>query len=165
MRGPVPAGLPCLLDTSDAFGPLGSYATPALGYGAYSVGVDSVDVDDDGGTPDPDGLAAVDERTRAYVARALPGLDPEPVDVRHCWTTTLPWGDDGVAVWRRDGLFTLAGNNLFKHAPVLGRVAARALEAGEVPALLRPAARLGHDGSARDARTDEIGPLPESYLS
>ena len=65
---------------------------------------------------------------RAYVAEALPGLEPRPVEARTCWVTGLPWGHDGLAVWEAGALRFVAGNNLFKHAPALGRrIAADAL--------------------------------------
>ena len=66
-----------------------------------------------------------------------------PVEARHCWVTELPWGHDGIGVWEQDGLLVLAGNNLFKHAPALGRaLASAALGEGLAPQL-RPWARLG----------------------
>jgi sarcosine oxidase len=60
--------------------------------------------------------------------------------------TELPWSHDGVAVWELDGLLVLADNNLFKHAPALGRVLAQAAVGGELLADLRPEARLGAPG-------------------
>ena len=60
-----------------------------------------------------------------------------------CWTTQLPWGPDGVAVWRAADVLVAAGHNLFKQAPGLGRALA-ALALGDEPSLdLRPEARLG----------------------
>jgi sarcosine oxidase len=94
------------------------------------------------GDPVPDGYAVGlgDEAvTRAYVAETLPGLDPEPVGARTCWVTELPWGHDAFAVWEHGAVRFVAGNNLFKHAPALGR----ALAADELRAELRPEARLG----------------------
>jgi glycine/D-amino acid oxidase-like deaminating enzyme len=83
------------------------------------------------------GLADAD-RTAAYVAGALPGLDPTPVEARTCWVTELPWGHDGLAVWEAGALLFLAGNNLFKHAPALGhRLATGAIDD------VRPEVRLG----------------------
>ncbi|HET8754784.1 MAG TPA: hypothetical protein VFM58_02165, partial [Solirubrobacteraceae bacterium] len=64
---------------------------------------------------------------------------PRPCESRHCWVTELPWSRDGIAAWEADGLLIVAGNNLFKHAPVLGR----ALAADELRAELLPQARLG----------------------
>ena len=52
--------------------------------------------------------------------RALPGLDPRPVEARTCWVTELPWGHDALAVWEAGAVQFVAGNNLFKHAPALG---------------------------------------------
>ena len=89
------------------------------------------------------GLPGIAQRTTAYVARALPGLDPEPVDVRHCWVTELPWHPDGFAVWELGGLLILGGNHLFKHAPALGRALARAALGEGLPHSLLPEARLG----------------------
>ena len=52
----------------------------------------------------PDGwraatLGELADRAAQYVSVALPGLDPTPRDIVHCWVTTLPWGDDGVAIF------------------------------------------------------------------
>jgi sarcosine oxidase len=57
--------------------------------------------------------------------------------------TTLPWGDDGVAIWQAGHTYFLAGHNLFKHAPLLGENLARAVADGSVPELFRPESRLG----------------------
>ncbi len=89
------------------------------------------------------GLAAAAERVAAYVARALPGLEPEPYEARHCWVTELPWDPDGLAVWEAGGLLFAAGNNLFKHAPALGRALARAALGEGVEPILLPQAKLG----------------------
>ena len=72
-----------------------------------------------------------------------PGLEPRPTDARHCWVTALPWSHDGIAVWEADGLIALAGNNLFKHAPVLGQALARAAVGEGLREELRPHTRLG----------------------
>ncbi len=73
----------------------------------------------------------------------MPGLDPAPVDIRHCWVTELPWGSDGVGVWQRDGIFFIAGHNLFKHAPALGSELAAAAGDDHLFDDLRPEAQLG----------------------
>jgi sarcosine oxidase len=91
-------------------------------------------------------LARFDDlRTRlsAYVRAALPGLEPEPVDDVTCWVTRLPWGGDGVAAWKVDGVTAVVGNNMFKHAPALGELLADAVRSGEVPEILRPENELG----------------------
>lgn len=77
------------------------------------------------------------------MTRALPGLRPEPRDFVHCWVTDLPWSEDGVAVWEAGSVFFVAGHNLFKQAPSLGRALARAATGGGLRAELRPEARLG----------------------
>ena len=149
LRGDAPARLPCLLDFSGEFGEI-VYAAAEPGNARYAVGLaGSVPVHDDGGIADPAGLVDLDRRATAYVARALPGLEPVPVDVRHCWTTTLPWGEDGIGVWQHEGVLAVAGNNLFKQAPGLGRALARAAVDGHVTALLQPGSRLGADAPPR----------------
>ncbi|MGO9959981.1 MAG: NAD(P)/FAD-dependent oxidoreductase [Solirubrobacteraceae bacterium] len=139
----APQRLACLLDFSGAFGEAGAYADPLPGNGSYAVGLDQTPVHADGGLIDPDGLAAVTERTKRYAARALPGLAPEPVQARHCWVTELPWGHDAFAVWDAGGASFIVGNNLFKHAPAVGRELA-AIALGEQPSLgLSPEDALG----------------------
>jgi sarcosine oxidase len=144
VRGDPPNRLACLLDGSGAFGESGVYAAPTPGNASYGVGLaEAIDALDDGTLTDPEGLGSMTERTKAYVRRALPGLDPEPVDFRHCWATWLPWGDDGIGVWERERVLFVAGNNLFKHAPALGRALARAALGEDLPGWLRPEAELG----------------------
>jgi sarcosine oxidase len=138
-----PDRLACLLDTSDAFGATDAYGDPIPGNAAYAVGVDDTPVHEDGSLIDAAGLEAIAERTNAYVARALPGLDPDPVEARHCWVTELPWHPDGFAAWELGGLLVLGGNHLFKHAPALGRALARAALGEGLAPQLHPEARLG----------------------
>jgi sarcosine oxidase len=149
VRGAPPKRLACLLEGSGAFGEPSAYGDPLPGNRLYAVGVDETPVDPGGGLVDPDGLAAIAERTAKYVARALPGLQPVPADARHCWVTELPWGHDAFAVWATGGASFLVGHNLFKHAPVLGRaLAAHAL--GEEPGIpFRPDDRLGASAQVR----------------
>jgi sarcosine oxidase len=143
VRGPAPARLACLQDGSGAFGAPSAYADPLPGNRHYAVGVGDVTAREDGSLLDASALAAMAERVRAYAARALPGVAPEPVATRHCWVTELPWSHDAVAAWEVGGLAFLAGNNLFKHAPALGEALAAAALGDGLPAILRPGARLG----------------------
>lgn len=144
VRDEPPPRLACLQDSSDAFGETGTYAAPLPGNDRYAVGLSkTTGAHEDGSLPDPAALASLVRRASAYVARALPGLDPEPVAYRHCWVTELPWSDDGLAVWEADGIFFLAGNNLFKQAPALGRALGRAATEERLAEQLRPEARLG----------------------
>jgi sarcosine oxidase len=145
VRGEPPARLACLQDGSGAFGEARAYADPLPGNGAYAVGLGVTPVHEDGTLLDAGGLAAAAQRTTAYVGRALPGLEPRPLDARHCWVTELPWSPDGIAVWQADGLHVVAGNNLFKHAPVLGRALARAALGDGLAPQLHPQAKLGAD--------------------
>ena len=110
-----PAPLACLQD-----GDHGAYGDPLPGDARNAGGLD--------------GTAA----THAYVAEHLPGLDPRPVEARTCWVTELPWGHDALAAFQAGALVFLAGNNLFTHAPALGR----RLAAGELDEM-RPKAPLG----------------------
>ena len=139
-----PARLACLQDSSQTFGEPGMYAAPSPDNRRYAVGQsETVDVDPDGTILDPVGLANLADRARAYVETALPGLDPDPIDVRHCWVTQVPWSSDGVAAWRTGGMWFLAGHNLFKQAPGLGRALAAAALDDALPNELRPEATLG----------------------
>ncbi len=144
VRGDPPPRLACLQDSSGAFGEVGTYAAALPGNDRYAVGLSqTAAVREDGSLLAPDDLADLVQRASTYVARALPGLDPEPVDHRHCWVTQLPWSDDGVAVWQADNILVIAGHNLFKQAPALGRALARAAVGDPLAAELRPEARLG----------------------
>jgi sarcosine oxidase len=142
VRAEPPPRLACLLDSGDQFGPTGAYGDALPGHGAYAVGVDTTPIREDGSLVDAGALAKIEARTTEYVVRALPGLQPEPIEARHCTVTELPWSPDGFAVWEVDGLLVFAGNHLFKHAPALGRRLAGAALDG-VPDELRPEARLG----------------------
>jgi sarcosine oxidase len=143
IRSEPPPTLACLMDHSGTFGETGVYAAGVPGNRRYSVGLtDYVDAPH-GGLLDPAALVQLAERTSTYVERALPELEPEPVGVRHCWHTELPWGPDGLGVWAADGVFFVAGKNLFKHAPALGRALAAAATGDALVDGLRPAAQLG----------------------
>ena len=143
VRGEPPERLACLLDLSSPSGEVGAYADPLPGNASYAVGLDDTAAHEDGSLIDVGALAAIAERTTAYVARTLTGLDPNPIEVRHCWVTELPWDLDGFAVWERGGLLIVAGNNLFKHAPALGQALARAAVGEGLAPSLKPEARLG----------------------
>lgn len=142
LRGDAPDRLPCLLAGDGTFGEP-AYADAMPGNGAYAVGLGDMLIHEDGSLIDPAALAEATDRTNAYVGRALPGLDPDPIEVRHCWVTELPWHPDGIAVWAADGLLILAGGNMFKHAPLLGRRLARAALGEAVPEGMTPQANLG----------------------
>jgi sarcosine oxidase len=143
VRGHPPGRLACLQDASGAFGEAGAYGDPLPGNRFYAVGLGETAVHEDGSLLDPSGLADAAERTNAYVGRALPGVEPRPTSARHCWVTEVPWSPDGLAVWEAGGLLFVAGNNLFKHAPALGRAVARAAIGDGLAATLRPQSKLG----------------------
>ncbi|WP_298461573.1 FAD-binding oxidoreductase [uncultured Cellulomonas sp.] len=144
---PDPRPAPTFQDGSGVFGETGVYASPYPDPRLYAVGLSgSTPAHADGGVVDPADLAELAERTVAYVRRALPGLRPEPVEHVHCWVTRLPWGEDGVGLWSRDGVTALSGHNLFKQAPVLGEALAQTAVSGQVPEPWHHSARLGRDG-------------------
>ncbi|MDD9205752.1 FAD-dependent oxidoreductase [Georgenia sp. 10Sc9-8] len=136
--------LPTFQDGSDEFGETGVYASPYPDSRHLAVGLSgSTPAHADGGVARPEDLAALADRTVAYVQRALPGLRPVPVDHVHCWVTRLPWGEDGVGVWSQDGVTAVAGHNLFKQAPVLGEALAETALTGGVPTDWHHTERLG----------------------
>jgi sarcosine oxidase len=147
VSGAAAARLACLLDGSEQYGEPGVYGAPSPGSGRYSIGVDGhADAREDASVIAPAKLASVTDRAVAYVRRALPGLDPAPVDYRHCWVTSLPWGEDAIGVWESGRTLFVAGDNMFKHAPAVGRALAEAALHGELADELRPGARLGVAG-------------------
>ncbi len=114
--------LACLLDRRDTAAS-GVYASQCEGRPCYTVGLHSSEVDLPDGTapiPPAESLSPTVERTSRYVAENLPGLHPEPVELRLCRTTKLPWGNDAFAAWRQGPVTVFAGNNVFKFAPVIG---------------------------------------------
>lgn len=142
--GTAPPRVACLLDGSDAFGEQGTYGAASPGSTRFSLGVNgAAAAREDVSLLFPSALASVTDRAAAYVRRALPGLDPEPAGYRHCWVTELPWHGDAIGVWEEEKILFLAGGNLFKHAPALGRALAEATLEDRLDDQLRPAARLG----------------------
>ncbi len=122
--------LACWLDRTNAYGAT-VYSGPIPALGGFAVGLATED-------SDPAGSVA---RVRGYTERALPGLDPEPIDTITRPLTILPWHADAFAVWEAGAALVFAGHNLFKFAPVLGRLLADACQTGEIPPELRPPGR------------------------
>jgi sarcosine oxidase len=118
--------LACWMDRTNAYGAT-VYSGPVAALGGFAVGLATED-------SDPAGSVA---RVRAYVERALPGLDPEPIDTVTRPLTILPWHPDAFALWEADAALIFAGHNLFKFAPVLGELLAEACR-GRIPPELRP---------------------------
>lgn len=128
--------LACWIDQSGAFGDdLTGYAVPVGTTGRYAVGVSA-------GGHDFPGALAVEEVSRRsaalarrYVAAALPGLDPLPVDEVRCAYNRVDVSEgDGFRAVRRGAVTVLYGNNLFKFAPVLGALLSQAVLQGAIPA-------------------------------
>ena len=130
----------CWIDESGAIGPgWYSYAQPVGSTDRYALGVSW---DDQPCTIDI-GADRVSRESRAvarrYVETALPGLAPEPVHEIRCTYIEAPFLDvsgDGFTALRRDRVTAFYGNNLFKFAPLLGELLARAALSGSVPAEL-----------------------------
>jgi sarcosine oxidase len=143
-----PGRIATLQHSSGTFGESGVYGSAYPGNRHFAVGIGAhVPGGEDGSLTDPDRLAVLADQTTAYVARALPGLNPTPVECVHCWVTELPGGSDAVAVWGTPGASFLAGHNLFKHAPALGRALVRSVIDGRLRDDLTPEARLGGSGT------------------
>jgi sarcosine oxidase len=115
------ARLPALQEQTGAFGE-SVYAAAFPSEPFYAVGL----VGEDADVPLGDTTDGLVERTVAYVSDALPGLDPEPAGVRLCLPTELPGGPDRFEVWSSGSVLALAGDNLFKFGPWLGRMLAAA---------------------------------------
>jgi sarcosine oxidase len=147
LRAPATAPVPCLQDSSGAFGEDAVYAAALPGDREIGLGIAEEVGAEGAGAVDAGLLDALAARTRAYVARALPGVDPEPVGSRACWVTRLPWGADGVAVWEAGPVRALVGHNLFKLAPALGESLADLVTGAPAALDLRPEALLGRAGA------------------
>lgn len=136
--------LACLQDSSQRYGPA-VYAAPHPGWTRYAVGLSGAEgeLDDEG----DDAASTVRARTQAYVARALPGLDPTGIKWNACRVTRLPWGSDGAGVYGRGPVMGPAGHNLWKWSPALGDRLARWALGAELDPVLDPEQRLGHAGA------------------
>jgi sarcosine oxidase len=147
--------LPSLQDLSGAHDET-VYAGPVPREAAYVVGLSGPDNQVPAGHG---GVDALVRRIRGYVEAALPGLDPEPIDVRLCLTTMLPEGGDTFRIWRSGGVLVLAGDNLFKFGPVLGRLLAGAALGEPVPSWLEaPAPDYTHDRLAGAGKAPSVHP-------
>jgi len=115
------ARLACLLDRR---GPdASSYAAPCDDGRLYTVGLGSSEGELRSLRPTVAAQApprVAIQRTSQYVARVLPGLDPDPADVRLRWPAKLASTEDAFATWEQGPVTVFAGHNLFKFAPLLG---------------------------------------------
>ncbi|MDA2811410.1 FAD-binding oxidoreductase [Nocardiopsis sp. RSe5-2] len=135
---------PCWVDRGGEFGET-VYGSAIGGTDTFVVGLigQGVDVPMDGGLPVGTEMEEHVRRLTAYVAKALPGLEPEPVGVRVCVMTKLPGGSDAFGVWTAPGVTAVTGHNLFKLAPLLGEVLADSAQGGELPPPVRRLTRAG----------------------
>ena len=141
--------LACLLDRRET-GASGVYASQCKGRPLYAVGLHSSEValeDAEAPMAAEESLAPAAARTSRYVAETLPGLDPEPLELRLCRTTKLPSGDDAFGAWRLGPVTVFAGHNVFKFAPVLGPLLVDAATTAAVPAELALAPEASPQGA------------------
>jgi len=133
----------CLQDFSGRHGET-VYGSPVGRTGLYALGL----VGSTSDTPfdvamnvATSGLAATAlvDRIVRYVDVALEALKPDPVEIRICATTKLDAGKDAFTVFCERGVTVIAGNNLFKFAPVLGQLLAETAVSGRIAGLLRTA--------------------------
>jgi len=160
MQDDLPAEAPCMVDVTDCFRPGGSYGTPTPGAREYSIGVEGngrIPVREDLSGIEPSRLESVTAGAVDYVRSAFPGLVPTPLSFRHCWVTGLPWNGDAIGVWEADQTYFVAGDNMFKHAPALGRALASAALDGVLADDLRPEARLGGAVAFESAPAPDFG--------
>jgi sarcosine oxidase len=146
IRDDLPARAPCIVDVTPYFRPGGAYGTLTPGAREYSIGVEGngrVPVREDLSAIEPSRLESVTAGAVDYVKSAFPGLAPTPLSLKHCWVTSLPWSTDAIGVWEAEQTYFVVGDNLFKHAPALGRCLASAALDGALADDLRPTARLG----------------------
>jgi sarcosine oxidase len=122
--------LACWIDRSGVYGP---------GYTSYGQRVGSTDLYaltvgwGDAGNMSPDEESALHrEKLAEYLPVAYPGLDPAPVDEIRCSYALRPVREDGdgFLARRSGGVTALYGSNLFKFAPVLGRLLAQTALSG-----------------------------------
>jgi len=147
--------LPCLQEQSGEYGET-VYGGPVPSEENYVIGLSgpSNEIPAEPGQRVPGRNERVDElagRISRWVRRAMPGLDPEPVGLRLCITTVLPEGPDNFRIWREGAVTGLVGDNLFKFAPLLGRMLAgetglRPASARTIPGHVVPS---GSDSRAR----------------
>lgn len=112
--------LPCLQEQSGAFGEM-VYGSPVPGAAQYAVGLVGESSEVDLGPGREAGVESLVARIVAYAEQALPGLDPAPAELRLCLSSSLPGRDDNFRVWSSGSVHALAGDNLFKFGPLLGR--------------------------------------------
>ena len=120
--------LACLQEQSGEYGET-VYGGPVPGEELYVVGLsgpgNEIPAEQDLRVPGRnEWVEELAGRISGWVGRAMPGLDPEPVGLRLCITTVLPEGPDNFRIWREGAVTGLVGDNLFKFAPLLGRMLA-----------------------------------------
>jgi sarcosine oxidase len=133
---PPRSSFACLQDFSGNHGET-VYGSPVGRTGLYAVGLvgPTSDTPFDAGAETPcmglDTAGLIDRIVR-YVEAAMKCLEPEPVEVRICPTTKLDAGKDAFAAYGKGGVTAIAGNNLFKFAPVLGQLLAQSAISGRI---------------------------------
>ena len=147
LRAPSAEVLAALQDSTGHHGQR-VYGSPLPDGEHYAVGLSGDEGELDPYTSPITAIRAVREGLIEYVARAMPGLDPDPVAWVNCWVTRLPWGSDAMACYTDGTNLFIAGNNLFKHAPALGELLAAAAADDKFPKELSDSCRLGSASTA-----------------
>lgn len=121
---------PCLLEGSGTWRPGFTTYQHLAGPGLWAVGA-HLPADEVAWGRGRDRVAAsAREATVAYVRGALRGVGDRPVGELYC--THASNSGDGYTVQRSGGFLALHGDNLFKVAPVLGRMLAKAAQTGSM---------------------------------
>lgn len=132
----------CWQDRTAAYGE-SVYGTPGIAEREYAIGLvgDDVNLPSAPGEPigDRDWIPATRARIVSYVRQAMPAFADLPVSMRLCPSTALAGDPDDFRIWSGGPFYFIAGNNLFKMAPVIGEELAAAAASRQVPADLQPA--------------------------
>jgi len=134
---------PCWLDRSEAWRPRFTSYGQQSGVGHWAVGGHLPDEDTAWALSSDEAVERATRWLRAYVSEYVTGCWPAPVDVIYC-NVTSGLGD-GLSSARVGPVLALWGDNLFKMAPIIGRIAAGAAIGVSLPAELEAVAHDTED--------------------
>lgn len=105
-----------------------AYGMPVRKQDMYKIGFHR-DLEEDGdGRLDPGAVAELAGEIEDWVRQEVPGLVPDRLATFAYWATELPWGMNGIGIWRSGPVLLPVGMLMFALAPVLGQVLAEAAE-------------------------------------
>lgn len=129
---------PCLIDRSQSWYPGFTSYQHLTAPGRWAVGA-HLSGELAAGAEDRESFTRRSRRcTEQYVQENLPGVGVEPIEELYC-DVLDGWGD-GFVIQRSGAVLTLQGDNLFKFAPALGRILARAAIDRSTPRSWEPVA-------------------------